>query len=271
MAEKGKGRTLVNALGIPGILLIVWLGEIYFSIFIAVVVVLAMNDFYRLFAIKGYRPYWWLGFPAGLGILYYYHTQVVISMENVMIGSILFILLILTAGFFQKNQTFAEDTALTVFGILYLALTLGTFIFIRHHDSANETWYTLATFVAVWCCDSAAMGAGVKWGKTKILPWASPKKSVEGSTAGFIASIIFFIILKQTEWIGVPLSWIDVLSMSVITGIFSQVGDFVESWFKREAGVKDSGSFLLGHGGVLDRFDSLIFAAPLMYIYLQIR
>lgn len=271
MAEKNKGRTLINFIGIPGILLLVWLGELYFSLFIAVVVVLGMNDFYRLFSIKGYSPFWWLGIPVGLLVLVYYHIQPIINFESFLLYALLTAILGMTAGFFLKRQTFAEDVSLTVFGILYVALTLGTFIAIRNGDALNGTFFTFATLISVWCCDSAAMGAGMLWGKKKILPWASPKKSVVGSAAGFASTIAFFILLRQTGWAGTDLSCVDVAVMSIIAGVFSQLGDFVESWFKREAGVKDSGSFLMGHGGVLDRFDSLIFAAPLMYLYLLIR
>jgi len=154
---------------------------------------------------------------------------------------------------------------------LYISVTLGTLILLRQADSLNGTMFTAAVILAVWLCDSACMGAGILWGKTKIIPWASPKKSVQGSIAGLGTSFAVYIIFKTANIGGLQLSWTDVAVFSLIAGFIGQIGDFMESWMKRQAGVKDSGSFLRGHGGVLDRFDSMIFAAPLSYIYLWVR
>ncbi len=271
MAEKGKGRTLINFIGIPAILALIWAGDVYFALFIGIAVLLAMNDFYNLYAGKGYFPSKILGMGGGILVLIFYNFNLEISSPE-LIGSILvFTFLTMFSELFRKRDHFLENVTMTLFGILYISVSLGSLIPMREADTANGTLLTLAVILAVWFCDSAAMGAGMLWGKTKIVPWASPKKSVQGSLGGLAASFCVYTIFKSGNIGGLALSWTDVAVLSLIAGFLGQIGDFMESWMKRQAGVKDSGSFLMGHGGVLDRFDSMIFAAPLSYVYFLIR
>lgn len=160
--------------------------------------------------------------------------------------------------------------AYTIFGITYIPLLLGTLIALRQIDMTYGTYYTIVVFLSIWLCDSAAFAFGKKWGKKKIFPRVSPKKSWIGSIAGFFSVLIFFHVLAYFHLPSADFTFQDIIVFSIISGVFGQLGDFIESLFKRDAGVKDSSTFLLGHGGVLDRFDSLIIAAPLTYFYLLI-
>ena len=126
--------------------------------------------------------------------------------------------------------------------------------------------FTLVMVLSIWICDSAAFYFGSKWGRKKILPTISPKKSWVGFIAGLISSFIVYGVAKYLLFL--EITGEEMCVLVIITGFFGQVGDFAESLLKRNAGVKDSGTMLLGHGGVLDRFDSLIFASPLTYFYL---
>ena len=271
MAEKGKGRTLINSIGIPAILSLIWVGGIYFSIFITFVVLLAMNDFYNLYVGKGYTPSKMLGIGGGILVLIFYYFNLEITSPELIGSIIVFTFLTMFSELFRKRDNFLENISLVLFGILYLPVTLGTLILLRQVDTVDGTMFTAAILLAVWLCDSAAMGTGMLLGKTKIIPWASPKKSVQGSLGGLCASFGVYIIFKTANIGALDLSWTDVAVLSLIAGFIGQIGDFMESWMKRQAGVKDSGTFLMGHGGVLDRFDSMIFAAPLSYAYLWIR
>ena len=107
------------------------------------------------------------------------------------------------------------------------------------------------------------------FGKKKIYPRVSPNKTVVGSIAGVFGALITVYILNTIGFIGIPLTWPKIVIFTVIIGFFGQAGDFVESLFKRDMGVKDSGKMLKGHGGVMDRFDSLIFASPLVFIFVK--
>ena len=137
-------------------------------------------------------------------------------------------------------------------------------------SKSSTIHFTFALFISIWICDSAAFIGGKYFGKRKIYPRVSPNKTIIGSISGLIFAFITYIILNEIGFIKFDLNTTQIIILSLITGIFGQTGDFAESLFKRDANVKDSGSLLLGHGGVLDRFDSLIIASPLVYIFLNI-
>ena len=125
----------------------------------------------------------------------------------------------------------------------------------------------LGAFILVWVNDSAAYFVGKNFGKQKLFPSVSPKKTVEGFLGGlFFACISSYFIATYTETLGFT-SW---LILAIIVSVFGTLGDLIESKFKRQAGVKDSGVIMPGHGGLLDRLDSIIFASPFIYLFLRI-
>ena len=107
------------------------------------------------------------------------------------------------------------------------------------------------------------------WGKKKLIERVSPKKTVVGFVGGIVGSFVSFYLMNMNGFIQYDLSLVNIIILTLIVGVCGQLGDFVESMFKRDAGVKDSGKLLLGHGGVLDRFDSLIFTSPLVFIFVS--
>ena len=132
--------------------------------------------------------------------------------------------------------------------------------------------FILIIFLAVWITDSFAFIMGKQFGKKKILPSVSPNKTWVGSLSGLSFSMLFLLLIFFNYKDIFPLSFtlFDVIMVGFITGFFSQVGDFLESYFKRQLEVKDSSNLLLGHGGFLDRFDSLFTVSIAMYIYMLI-
>jgi phosphatidate cytidylyltransferase len=125
----------------------------------------------------------------------------------------------------------------------------------------------LAVFIAVWMCDSAAYFCGRAWGKHKLFPRVSPNKSWEGAAAGFLAAVGAFMAARS---LALPyMTPGTAVVCGIIVGVFGQAGDLAESLLKRDAGVKDSSALIPGHGGVLDRFDSLLFVSPLVFVYLD--
>ena len=270
MNKKKTDRTLVNLLGIPGILLLLWLGGLYFALFVTLVMVLSLNEFYSINRPRDVHPLYAVGWLAVLASTSYYYFTPNISPTQI-IGVLMAIVLgVLVIETFRRVSNPTYNIAITVLGILYIPLLLGALIGVRQYDTAHHSRFTLALIVAIWTCDSAAMFFGRLWGKRKALAAVSPNKTVVGTIAGFITAVLILLLFRQFQWIGTGITYTDVVALGIIAGLFGQLGDFAESKFKRDLGLKDTSNFLRGHGGVLDRFDSLIFASPLAYLYLTI-
>jgi phosphatidate cytidylyltransferase len=169
----------------------------------------------------------------------------------------------------------AVNTGATLLGVFYVGWLGSHLVGLRELPPVlgrSYAWgmsYALLPFFLAWTCDTAAYGVGRALGRTRLAPALSPKKSVEGAVGGFVAAVAAGAVARL--WFAPYLTWIDALLLGVLVGFFAQVGDLVESVLKRDAETKDSSALIPGHGGVLDRFDSLLFAAPLVYYYLIFR
>ena len=159
--------------------------------------------------------------------------------------------------------TAAREIAYVVLGFLYIPFLLMHLVML--HQTAYGWQWLLVIMLIVMTNDSAAYYTGSAFGKHRLYPLVSPKKSVEGALGGLVGSIGGTLLAKFTFFPQLTLA--DALITAVVIGILGQVGDLFESLLKRSFGVKDSGSIIPGHGGVLDRLDSIIFAAPAMYYY----
>jgi phosphatidate cytidylyltransferase len=152
-------------------------------------------------------------------------------------------------------------------GIFYFSLFLYPAIPIRF-DFGNTPGmhWTLILLATIWANDSAALAVGKTLGKTRFAAMLSPKKTNEGALGGLIAGVVVAVALRQFLFSDLPLA--HVIVVSILVGIFGQLGDLAESMLKRAAEIKDSSQLIPGHGGALDRMDSLLFAFPVLYCYL---
>lgn len=174
---------------------------------------------------------------------------------------------ILVWQIFTLGRTSISDNTLTIFGSFYIGFLLAHMILIRGLGE-HGPFLMLLVFIGTWICDTAAYGAGVKIGKRKLAPQVSPNKTWEGTIGGALASSISLglICLAFFPWF----SFLRGLTLGLAIGIASPLGDLAESRLKREMRVKNTGSLIPGHGGVLDRFDSLTFTAPVAYYLLKL-
>ncbi|MDH5762214.1 MAG: phosphatidate cytidylyltransferase [Nitrospinota bacterium] len=156
-----------------------------------------------------------------------------------------------------------NQVAYSFLGVVYVSGLMSYFIHLRGMEHGNFVLYFL--FMVVWSGDIAAYYVGKNIGKTPLAPKISPGKTIEGSVAGLAGSMAGGVAAKYLFFETLPLN--HGLIMALLCGTMGQIGDLAESLFKRRAGVKDSGSLIPGHGGVLDRLDSLMFAGPVFYIY----
>jgi phosphatidate cytidylyltransferase len=184
----------------------------------------------------------------------------------------------LLAGFVFAGSTIAIVLAVIVPGLYYLfrfrdivyAGFLTTFLaFLKRVDPGNGGDTVVLVLLVAWVADTGGYFAGRFLGKSKLYEAVSPKKTWAGAWGGLAGSVIGVAVFKLffAEW----LSWLDVFLIAIPGGILGQLGDLAESLIKRSVGVKDSGSLLPGHGGILDRVDAVLFIAPYVYAYLIVR
>jgi phosphatidate cytidylyltransferase len=270
MAKNNSSRTLVNLLGIPTLLAIIYLGDSFsnipvFSVFIGIILILGALEISTLSKSKNEQPVISV-LLLFLALLQFNRIPGVhweIPIHILMIGLALTTMIL---EIFRKKETPLLNISIVVFAFVWLGLMLGSLSELRNLPEIGFK-ITLAIFLSVWICDTGAFFFGKKFGKKKILPDVSPNKTWVGTIAGLNCSLVFLLILFQMGYFLDMLSLLDVIAIGFITGLFGQFGDWAESLLKREAGIKDTSNILAGHGGILDRFDSLIFAAPLTLIY----
>lgn len=227
----------------------------------------AQYELYGLMRLGGIQPQRILGMI--LGGLLALHA----SLDWALPLAIALVLLMLAADPLRhKDQQPLASLAATLFGAVYPAAFLGFVGDLRLRQGGLvgdvEAFYvTLAVFLLVWSTDTFAYFAGRSFGRHPLAPRVSPKKTWEGAVGGAAGAIVVAVMLKLTllEYV---FSWADTIVVALICGIVSQLGDLAESKLKRSVGAKDSGNILPGHGGLLDRLDALILAAPLVYLYL---
>jgi phosphatidate cytidylyltransferase len=261
-------RVIVSLVAIPLIVLASYLGSYYFFCFILAVGLISYIEFGGLVKKKNVNANLWFGlFAIGVIITNQYHH--IIDFTPLLF---IIILLLLIIELFRNKGSVVKNLGATFLGILYIGLFSSALIAIREfYPDDNDLYirggYIMISILAtIWVCDSAAFFGGTALGKHKLFPRISPGKSWEGALFGFVFAIITMLLAKL--FVLDFLSWKNVMVLGIIIGIIGQIGDLVESSIKRDAGVKDSSSIIPGHGGIFDRFDSLLFSAPAVWLYL---
>ncbi|MEW6661215.1 MAG: phosphatidate cytidylyltransferase [Bacillota bacterium] len=263
-----KLRILTAAIGIPIILAAGYYGGIIFLTLVVAISLVGMVEFFNLLTKMGLKPILSLGWVSSfvLLLLMFAASRGLLEGYKYMPG--LFFIMALWAAIlvwrdYPKN--ILPGLAASFFGVFYIAGMLGH-LFLLRHITPNGWTFVLFALLLTWASDTGAFFAGTKFGRQKLAPLISPGKTWEGVWGGIILSILTSITLGA--WLGLPLMW------RVIAGVFvslaAVIGDLFESALKRYAGMKDSGTLLPGHGGVLDRFDSLLLTAPLVYYMLAL-
>jgi phosphatidate cytidylyltransferase len=271
MSELGK-RVSVATVGIPVLVALNYLGGWYFFSVILLISIVSQWEFYQIQKNNNIYPQNYNGIITGIIFLITIQTQ---TWSNGSLLLILCLMMILVSEMFRSEKNVSANIGVTLLGVLYIPMLLGSFIYLRTYidgvftNVGNSGFnFILIVFAAIWICDTFAYAFGKMLGKHKLYEKVSPNKSIEGCIAGVIGSILTFLIVKYLNIL--PISLSEVFIFGIVTGIVGQTGDLVESWFKRDAGVKDSSALLPGHGGMLDRFDSLIFVSPAMLILIVI-
>jgi phosphatidate cytidylyltransferase len=276
LASETATRTAVAAVGIPIAVAAMYLGGWVLAALLALCAVLAARELFRMAEQKRALPLDSVGLAgaAGLIALAAVHPARGIDTPLLNAGLVVVILAALTASIWQRGVAGEPllSVAVTVLGAVYPALLMFA-LFLRHlplvASPLHGTAILLFPVVLTWLSDTFAYFAGRMWGKKKLIPRVSPGKTVAGSVGAIVgtplAAVGYSILLQRfpTWRMGV----VEALVFGILVSVAAQVGDLAESLLKRDVGVKDSGRLLPGHGGALDRFDSLFFTLPLGYAF----
>jgi phosphatidate cytidylyltransferase len=267
-------RTFTGAIFVAILVGCIWYSPYAVGILFAVVSVIGLVEFYNLSEKYDIHPQKTLGIITGL-ILYYYFLQRNLLPSQLFKESFLaFILLLICSIYiielFRNKEKPFLNLSTTIFGVIYVVIPFAFLIELGHFRNDYEPKFILGIFFLIWTNDTFAYLVGSLIGKRKLMERISPGKSWEGFIGGGVATLIlawFLIDLLPLDrfWHFDRADW---LIIGGIIFIFGTLGDLVESMFKRSTGVKDSGKIIAGHGGVLDRFDSLTLAVPFIYGYL---
>ena len=257
-------RILTAAVGIPVVIGVAWLGGWFLFALLVLVALAAQWEVYGLLRASGFRPFVWAG--LGLGVLALARFQVDGLGPFLLLGGILLLCIV---PFMSRKQPLV-DLSGTVLGVFYPTALLAFALPMRSIDlpaygSHVGFWLLLVVLASIWGADTLAYFVGRALGKHPMAPNISPKKTWEGAIGGVAGAAIVLGIAKLVQ---LPfLSWVDVIILVLCCGVAGQLGDLAESSFKRAAGVKDSATWLPGHGGMLDRMDAATIAIPLATLY----
>jgi phosphatidate cytidylyltransferase len=255
----------------PLILYLTYLGGIPFLILIEIFIILGLWEFLYLAGVKNFQIPKWIILPLGafMGVSAYLWG------EQIIIYFLLAVLYLTAFVFILKGRTAGttSDLSVSLFSLFYVSGLFSFLILMRNLPDKFETEYKIGgvwiiyLLLCIWSCDTFAYFIGLPLGKHKLSPNVSPKKTVEGFFGGILGAVAaaffsFYVFFKSA---GLN----HLLIIAAFVAFIGQIGDLAESLFKRDAQVKDISNIIPGHGGILDRFDSLLFVSPVVYYYLK--
>jgi phosphatidate cytidylyltransferase len=260
-------RIASAAVLVPGVLaVVIYATPVYFMIALGILGTLCLREYFDLVESMGLRGQPWFGYAAFWFLLAGFRErwfQPAALLAAVLLAAFL-------AAIWRRDAVRERVLGLmaNLLGVLYFALFLQSAQSLRFEfgNKPGLQWF-LTVLAVIWVGDTAALFVGRSLGRTAFAPLISPKKTNEGAVGGLLAGVAAGVLLQHFLFTSLPLR--HVVWISLIAGAFGQLGDLAESLLKRAAQVKDSSQLIPGHGGVLDRVDSLLFAFPVIYLYLS--
>jgi len=261
-------RVISGILFLPIFYIVTWeLPPIYFTALVLVAVVVGQYEFYRMILARNIKPQFAIGMVIGGLVVLESYYPFFGGLDKLLLAASLMLIMIVRLFERKPVDSAIEDVAYTFIGVFYVAILFSFQIVIRLGVDGKQ-WLVFLYFV-IWASDIGAYAIGIPFGKHRLYVKVSPKKSVEGFVGALIASIGMALICRV--WFMPPIGLGETVGIALLLAVIGTIGDLVESLFKRAAGVKDSGGLIPGHGGILDRMDSMLFAAPALYYVLTVR
>lgn len=275
-------RVAVAAIGIPLAVVVIWAGGWWMGIVLAVIAALGASEVCRFAEARGVRPFapGSIALGAAFVIFAVAHPSFQAASPYQWAATLAVLLVTSVVAIWRRgpNDSPMFATGATVFGPILVGGTLAFAVYLRSlalgsGDGPSWLGFALVAYpmTLAWMGDTFAYFAGRAWGKRKLIPTVSPGKTVTGAVAGYIGAIVvggLYGWLIFGLWHDLPIGFLAGAMGGALIGPAAQLGDLAESLFKRDAGLKDSGHLFPGHGGILDRFDAILFAVPVAYVYL---
>jgi len=261
-------RWITGLSALPFLIFLVYKGGVFFSALVSAASLVALWEYYRMVLSAKTPPLsgiilWW-GYGIGLALIWAAYLR----RSDLTLGLLavnLLVIALISMFQFKSDRSVLQVVSGQLQGIIYIPLLLSFLIIIRQ-GSSGMIWIFLLLAI-VFAGDTSALYVGSSFGRHKISPAVSPGKTIEGAIGGLGANLIIGIVGKS---LFLPdLSWATSILFFIAVGIAGQVGDLFESELKRSSGIKDSSGILPGHGGILDRIDGILFAAPVAYIFIR--
>lgn len=255
----------IGALFLSPLIVFLFLGGIYLKLFVILLSLLGLYEYYKVVKLRGINPFSSIGYIAC--ILYYMLIGSNINYQVLVFLIVAMTFIVLCVPVLDPRYNFI-DAAVTLLGFIYVPVFFSFIVLVNAKKSGNYLIWLV--FIASWLCDTTAYYVGRYLGKNKLCPKVSPKKTIEGSIGGLIGSTlacgIYGIIVNKY---GINIPMYNYFVVGALCGVFCQFGDLVASSIKRFVDVKDYSNLIPGHGGILDRFDSILFAAVIVFYYLS--
>lgn len=272
-------RFVSGLIGIPLLIVLVFVSDgSPFILGIAVISIIGLMEFYKGVRKAGADPQEWVGVASAFLFLFAARHQFQEKFFSTPGVLTLFVIITLIIELTRKNRAPIRNLGATLLGAVYVGWLFSYLVAINSVPGQAlhmkyipmpvrlGGWLVLYISFSTWASDTGAFLVGRKWGKRKLAPALSPGKTWEGFFAGMISATVMSVLMSRP--MGIPLLHAVVLGLGIcIAGV---IGDLAESSIKRDIGIKDFGTIMPGHGGILDRFDSLLFAAPLFYYYITL-
>lgn len=243
-------------------------GQYVFTAFLGLLSILCLNEFYALVKTPQISPNRIVGLIGGACIFAGNTLHYILNIDpKFLLISIPVLLSIFIAELYKKSETPFTNIAYTCLGFIF-AISPFCFLFALAFITGHfEHHFPLGFLLLLWSNDTGAYVVGLKFGKTKLFERHSPKKTWEGFIGGLLFTMAISVLIA---YYFTDISWRQWMSVAVLISCLGTMGDLIESMLKRSFGVKDSGNILPGHGGLLDRFDGLLLAAPAVFVYLYL-
>ncbi len=256
----------IGALVLIPLLVLIFLGGYFLEISVILLSLGGMYEFYKVSKVKGYKPISIVGYLLCLAYYIYIRNGFDLKIAVGVFILVVFLLMIVPVIDTEKNFI---DVALTILPFFYVGIFFSFILLLSMKNNGN--YFVWLIFISSWGCDTLAYYFGTNLGKHRFIPKVSPNKTIEGSLGGLLGSVLgctaFGYVIASVGF-SIPLYHYAIIG--ILGGIFGQCGDLVASAIKRYTGVKDYSNLIPGHGGILDRFDSILLVSVVVFYYVNI-